>query len=67
MNQHAVFRKRNFYFVTRFVYNYWYNFYRCCHARMCALERGAGGWVWAQVYPLEDLVSLKLDSDFDFV
>ena len=34
---------------------------------MCALERGAGGWVWAQVYPLEDLVSLKLDSDLDFV
>jgi hypothetical protein len=34
---------------------------------MFALDYGAGGWVWAQVYPLEDLVSLKLDSDLDFV
>ena len=34
---------------------------------MCALERGAGGWVGARVDPLKDLVSLKLDSDFDFV
>ena len=34
---------------------------------MCALERGAGGEVWAQVDVLKDLVSLKLDSDLDFI
>ena len=28
---------------------------------------GAGGEVWAQVDPLKNLLSLKLDSDLDFV
>ena len=32
-----------------------------------ALRTGAGGEVGAQVDPLKNLVSLKLNSDFDFV